>query len=187
MYQVFRNNLGQVDAINNKDGVSLPYDPITKTFDENSYLVMDLRDWEQLHGALDLSDRPIEPQSLELIKQIKQQEIIDLAKLEQNALVADYAPPEQASWDRKIVEAKKFLVSNDLQDAPTLKIEAVVFAEAETEAEALVATKALAGAILAKSEQLYQASAQIAGKRARLWNQIEFAQSMEEVENIVWS
>lgn len=59
MYIVYRNNLGQVDAVNRaSDGASLPYNPQTKEFDELDPMVVELRSWEQENGALDLSDHP---------------------------------------------------------------------------------------------------------------------------------
>ncbi|MGL4623250.1 MAG: hypothetical protein ACRCZS_30080 [Chroococcidiopsis sp.] len=61
MYRIFRNDLGIVDAINLDDGASLPYNPITKSFDESDPLTIALRSWEQEHGELDLSDRESEP------------------------------------------------------------------------------------------------------------------------------
>jgi hypothetical protein len=62
MYKIFHNNLGKPDAINRlSDGASLPFNSATKTFDESHPLTVELRAWEAIHGALDLSDRPPEP------------------------------------------------------------------------------------------------------------------------------
>jgi hypothetical protein len=41
--------------------IPLPFDPIDKSFDESDSLVIDLRQWEKENGALDLSDRELEP------------------------------------------------------------------------------------------------------------------------------
>lgn len=58
MYTIYRNNLGQVDAINiQSTGESLTFDPLTKTLDETDPLTIALRSWEQENGKLDLSDR----------------------------------------------------------------------------------------------------------------------------------
>lgn len=57
-YLVFRNNLGIVDAVNKKEtGQSLPL-----PLDEDDPLTIELRSLEEIHGQLDLSDRPPEPQ-----------------------------------------------------------------------------------------------------------------------------
>lgn len=187
MYRIFRNDLGIVDAISSPTGASLPYNPTTKTFDEEHPLTIALREWETVNGELDLSDALVEFESLEFAKKLKQQEIIEAAKEEQNALVADYAPPEQASWNKKVEQAEAILQSNDLDDAPILAIEAKVFSGAEAIEDVLATTLFLASTILTRSNQLYQASASISGKRARLWNQIESAQSFEEIQQIVWN
>jgi hypothetical protein len=62
MYKIYRNNLGQVDAINTASGESLSFDPVTKTFDETHPLTIALRSWEAENGVLDLSDR--EPEKI---------------------------------------------------------------------------------------------------------------------------
>ena len=57
---------------------------------------------------------------------------------------------------------------------------------AQTEEDIIAASLALAQRILEKSEQLYQVSAQISGRRTKLWNQVEAALTIEEVREIVW-
>lgn len=55
-YTVFRNGLGKVDAVNrDSDGATVPI------WDEADPLTVDLREWEAVNGALDLSDRPPPP------------------------------------------------------------------------------------------------------------------------------
>jgi hypothetical protein len=59
MYKIFYNNLGQVDAINKEEtGESIPL-PLSEN--NQHPLVAELREWEALNRALDLSDRPVEP------------------------------------------------------------------------------------------------------------------------------
>lgn len=60
MYRFFYNNEGKLDAINQEDGASLPYNPQTKTFDESHPLTQKLREWETTNGTIDLKDLPIE-------------------------------------------------------------------------------------------------------------------------------
>lgn len=56
-YQVSRNSLGVVDAINRRsDGATVPY------WDQADLLTIELREWESINGVLDLSDRLVEPQ-----------------------------------------------------------------------------------------------------------------------------
>lgn len=40
---------------------SLPFNPLTKVFDGSHPLTQELRDWEAIHGTLDLSDRAPDP------------------------------------------------------------------------------------------------------------------------------
>lgn len=56
MYQIFRNSLGAVDAVNRmSDGATVPY------LNANDELTIEMRQWELEHGAIDLSDRLVEP------------------------------------------------------------------------------------------------------------------------------
>jgi hypothetical protein len=62
-YEV-RNNLGQVDSVyKSQNGFDIPiaYDAISRTFDEQDKSVIAFREWEKENGALDLSDRELEP------------------------------------------------------------------------------------------------------------------------------
>ena len=62
-YRIFRDNYGVVNAVNRIwDGASLAYNWQTKEFDETDPLTIELRQWEQENGALDLSDFPPDPQ-----------------------------------------------------------------------------------------------------------------------------
>jgi hypothetical protein len=183
-YLVFRNSEGVVDAINKQEtGESLP---LPLEGNEDHPLIVELRSLEAQHGELDVSDRPVEPETLEAAKLAKQKEIIEAAKEAQTALVADYAPAEQASWDKKLAQAEKIIESNDFEDAPILAIEAKVFSGATTADELLTATLFLATKIKSKSEQLYAISAQISGKRTKLWNQLQAAKSFEELHLVTW-
>jgi hypothetical protein len=135
---------------------------------------------------LDLSQTPTPPTTLRDAKLKKQEEIIELAKVAQEELVWGYAPAEQASWDRKLTEAKAIIASNNIEDAPILKVEAIAFSGAQIEEDIFAATLFLAEEIINKSEQLYLASAQIAGRRTKLWNQVEAAGTLLEVQAISW-
>lgn len=187
MYKIFYNDLGVVDAVNSLDGATLPYDTTDKTFDESDPLTIALRSWEQVNGKLDLSDRPVEPQTLDQAKTQKKQEILAIAMQAQEFLVAGFAPPEQASWGRKVAEAKAFLASGKIEDAPMLKVEAIALSGATNDIVILKYTQGLASKILAKSEAMYLDSAIIAGTRTRLLGQIEAASSIEQLNVIVWS
>lgn len=186
-YRIFYNDLGVVDAVNSPDGDSLPFDSLTKTFDETDPLTIALREWEASKGALDLSDRPIEPQSIEQFKASKKQEIVAIAIQKQEELVAGFAPPEQASWTRKVAEAKAFLASGLIEDATMLKVEAIAMSKATGNTAIFQYTQGLAKKILHKSEEMYLNSAAIAGKRTLLVGQIETAKTFEELNLIVWS
>jgi hypothetical protein len=187
MYKIFRNILGHVDAINDIHGASLPYDPITKTFDESNPLTISLRQYEAINGALDLSDHPVAPLTLEQAKIQKKQEIIAIASIKQEELVQGFAPPEQASWSRKVTEARAFLASGEIKDAPMLRTEAIAISGATKEAIILKHTQGLATKILQKSEEMYMDSATIAGKRTNLLGQIEVANTPQEIEKVTWS
>lgn len=185
-YQLFYNDFGKLQAIANNHGYQLKFNSETKAFDETDPLTKQLRSLEAETGkSLDLSDLPY-IDSLSELKTKKQQQLVEWAKHEQEALVADYSPAEQASWDRKVAESQKILVSNNLSDAPIIKTEAIAFSGAQTEVDILAATLNLAQVIVYKSELLYLASAEIAGRRSRLWNQIEAAATIEELFLIVW-
>lgn len=55
-YQVFRNGIGQVDAVNRlPDGATVPI------ADRTDPLTIELRAWETINGALDLSDHLVGP------------------------------------------------------------------------------------------------------------------------------
>lgn len=186
-YKLFYDKSGKLTSIYDEFGRQLVFDPESKTFEESDPLTKTLGLREAEAGQqLDISDRPVEPPDLaEAIAQ-KQAEIIEAAYEAQNELVAGYAPAEQASWDKKLVEAEAILSSTNIEDAPVLKEEAIIFTGAATETDILNATLFLAGEIKTKSQQLYVASAQIAGKRTLLWNQAENAETVEELEQIVW-
>lgn len=186
-YKLFYNDQGILDAINDPLGSSLLFDPATKTFEESDPLTIALRSWEQENGELDLSDRLVDPLTLDQAKAQKKQEIIAIAIAKQEELVAGFAPPEQASWGRKVAEAKAFLASGVIEDAPMLRVEAISMSGATNDTAILQYTQGLANKILAKSEAMYSNSAQIAGTRTRLVTQIEAAQTIEELNVIVWS
>ncbi|NJO97525.1 MAG: hypothetical protein HC775_17570 [Hyellaceae cyanobacterium CSU_1_1] len=76
-YEVIRNSLGKVDqVIRRPDGASLLFDPISKQFDEEDVLTLELREWSAQEGELDLSDRPIEPLTLEQAKAQKNKKLL---------------------------------------------------------------------------------------------------------------
>lgn len=182
MYQVFRNSQGIVDAINRSDGVSIDF-PLQSA----DPLVLELRAWEQENGALDLRSRPVEPESIEQCKASKKQEIVAIASAKQEELVAGFAPPEQASWARKVAEAKAFLASSLIEDAPMLKVEAIAMTGATNNTVIFQYTQGLAKKILSKSEEMYLNSAAISGKRTLLSVQIETAKTIEELNAIAWN
>lgn len=182
MYQVFRNSQGIVDAINRSDGISIDL-PLQST----DSLVLELRAWEAENGALDLSDRPVDPLTLEQAKAQKKQEIVAIAIAKQEELVAGFAPPEQASWGRKVAEAKAFLASGLIEDAPMLKVEAIAMSKATGNTVIFQYTQGLAKKILQKSEEMYLGSAALAGKRTLLVGQIETAKTIEELNAIAWN
>jgi hypothetical protein len=186
-YKIFRNDLGVVDAIATNEGASLLFDPLAKTFDESDRLTIELREWEKENGVLDLSDRPVDPLTLEELKAQKKQELIAIASAKQEELVAGFAPPEQASWSRKVAEAKTFLASGVIEDAPMLKAEAITISGATNNTVILRYTQGLASKILQKSEEMYLGSATIAGMRTKLVGQVEAAKTTEELNAILWS
>lgn len=186
-YKIFRNDLGVVDAIATTQGASLLFDPETKTFDENDVLTIELRSWEAENGKLDLSDRQPDPLTLEQAKEQKKQEIIAIAAAKQEELVAGFAPPEQASWSRKVIEAKALLASGLIIDAPMLRVEAIALSEAKDDKVILKYSKGLAAKILQKSEEMYLNSAAIAGTRTRLLGEAEGAITFEKIAEVNWS
>jgi hypothetical protein len=186
MYQVFRNSLGVVDAINKVGGggESLPL-PLNEY--EDVPLVMELRAWEAENGVLDLSTRPVDPLTLEQAKAQKKQSLIAIAAAKQEELVAGFAPPEQASWARKVAEAKAFLASGLIEDAPMLRVEAIAMTNATNNTVIFQYQYGLAKKILSKSEEMYLSSAAISGKRTLLSVQIETAKTIEELNAIAWN
>lgn len=183
-YIAFRN-LGVVDAINKiSSGQSLPL-PLADN--EDHPWVIELREIEAQYGKLDLSTRPVEPLTLEQAKAQKKQEIIAIASAKQEELVAGFAPPEQASWGRKVAEARAFLASGLIEDAPMLRVEAIAMSKATGDTAIFQYTQGLAKKILQKSEEMYLGSAAISGKRTLLVGQIETAKTIEELNLIVWN
>lgn len=132
-------------------------------------------------------DRRVTGTALEQAKARKQFEIIERAKTEQDNLVADYSPAEQNSWSRKVAEAKLVLSTENLADANLLRTEVTVLSGATEESEILDRTIEFAKIILAKSEELYLASAAISGKRSKLWLMVDSLRSIEEVEAVEWT
>ena len=187
MYKIFYDRNGKVSSVHREsDGAQLAFNPETKIFNETDPLVIELRGWEAENGELDLSDKAKEKPTIADVRENKQQEIIDAAYDAQNELVAGYAPAEQTSWDKKLIEAAAISHSQNLADAPILQAEAEIMSGATTQEDLLNATLFLAGEIQQKSQQLYVASAQIAGKRTLLWNKVEAATTIEEIEAIAW-
>ncbi|NJO97524.1 MAG: hypothetical protein HC775_17575 [Hyellaceae cyanobacterium CSU_1_1] len=101
-------------------------------------------------------------------------------------------------------EAKAFLASEVIQDAPMLRVEArsslagfhpveeteqeaIALSGATNETVILRYTKGLASKILAKSEEMYLNSAAIAGTRSKLVATIEACQNDEELNAIAWN
>jgi hypothetical protein len=143
------NNLGKLDQIIRRpDGASVLFYSATGEFDEANPVTKSFRQWESFNGALDLSDRPVDPLTLEQFKAQKKQEIIAIASAKQEELVAGFAPPEQASWARKVAEAKTFLASGVIEDAPMLKVEAIAISGATNNTVILRYTQGLASDIL---------------------------------------
>jgi hypothetical protein len=186
-FEAIRNELGQVDAIQRfPDGATVPWTRIDEFYDLSDEVYLDFVDWQNEKGKLDLSDRPVDPLTLEQLKAQKKQELIAIASSKQEELVAGFAPPEQASWSRKVAEAKTFLASGVIEDAPMLKAEAIAISGATNNTVILRYTQGLATKILQKSEEMYLGSATIAGKRTKLVGQAEAVKTTQELNAIVW-
>jgi hypothetical protein len=190
MFNKVYNLIGKLDSIYTEvGGINVPirFNPESKTFDEDDPLVITLRAWEAENGALDLSDRPIDPISLDQAKAQKKQEIVSIAAAKQEELVAGFAPPEQASWTEKVGKAKAFLASGKIEDARMLRDEAIAICQSKSDAVILRYTQGLATKVLQKSEQMYSTSAIIAGTRTRLLTAVEAAKTFEELNAIAWN
>jgi hypothetical protein len=190
MFTKTYNSLGQLDSvytIYNGIHVPLSYNSQDKTFDESDHLTIALREWEAENGKLDLSDRPIDPISLDQAKAQKKQEITSIAAAKQEELVKGFAPPEQASWTEKVGKAKAFLASGKIEDAGMLRDEAIAICQSQSDAVVLRYTQGLATKVLQKSEQMYSTSATIAGTRTRLLTAVEAAKTFEELNKIAWN
>lgn len=100
MYKLSYTTQGILDAINREsDGVSLPFYPATKTFDELDPLVVELRQWEASHEVLDLSDREPDPEIIEIVSQV-------LTTENANAIHITYSPtPENSVLTGKKVQS----------------------------------------------------------------------------------
>ena len=178
-YLISRDQLGQAIAINRQsDGASLLFDPDNKTFVEDHFLTKELREWETKNGLLDLSDVPPD---LELTKLIHINQVIEEAKNLTEALVVNYSPAERASWTEKVAQAKAYISSSNLDDAPYLKAE--VAASLDTEDTEIIADEVLtlAQSILANSTQLHLEAAAVVGKRRKAIAAIENATTVSEV------
>jgi hypothetical protein len=131
-FEAIYNEIGQVDQIVSRpSGASLVVDldskEIIRTNEVEEELFNEFLFWQEEHGKLDLSDRLVELQTLEPVKQAKIAEIVAEAAQRQEALVADYSSAERSSWDKKIEEAKTFLADHNLSDVTYLPIEAIDF------------------------------------------------------------
>lgn len=180
-YRINRDNSGRVALVHRIDGVLLPFNTETQTFDESHPLTQELRAWEAIHGKLDLSDAEPEPPTLEAAKAIIYQQIIDETARRQDALISGYSYAEATSWDEKEKEAKALVASNDIDQAPYLKVEAIAATGATTPEQVLAATQALAQRILQKSNYLRTQTALVAGRRAKLRSQVDAMLTVEEV------
>lgn len=184
MYKLFYNDLGKVDSINRQfDGASLPFDSATKTFDESHPLVIELREWEQKNGQLDLRSRVASLPDLASAKLQVQQQIIDLASAKQEALTAGYSDTERDTWDRKEQEAQNYLKLRNLADAKYLKAEAQAMAGTDNASTVAAVTEQLALAVISKADQLRFASAVISGTRARKWQEVEALTDITKILN----
>jgi hypothetical protein len=190
MFKKYYNSLGVLESIYSfEHGINfpLPFNWQNKTFDESDARVIALRQWEKENGDLDLSDRPLDPVTLDQAKAEKKQEITSIAAAKQEELVAGFAPPEQASWSRKVSEAKAFLASGKIEDAPMLKAEAIAISQSKSDAVIYKYSQGLAAKILQKSEEMYISSAGIAGKRTNLLGGVEAAKTFDELNAILWN
>jgi hypothetical protein len=62
-FEAIRNSLGKVDQIVRRpDGATVLFYSATGEFDQTDPVTKSFREWEALNGALDLSDRPVEPE-----------------------------------------------------------------------------------------------------------------------------
>lgn len=163
---------------------SLPFNPTTKTFNPTKQIDFQLLAEAQAlpeWATLDLSDRPSEPPTLEAAKATIYQQIIDETARRQDALISGYSYAEATSWDEKEKEAKALVASNDIDQAPYLRVEAITATGATTPEEILSATQALAQRILQKADHLRTQTALIAGNRGKLRSQVEALATVEEV------
>jgi hypothetical protein len=64
VYKIFRSDRGKVEAIYHQDGRQMLFDPSTQIFVEDHPWTIELRDWEQDNGELDLSDLNLTPVEL---------------------------------------------------------------------------------------------------------------------------
>jgi hypothetical protein len=170
MYIIFRNNLGKVDAVNK----ILTGEMVS--FDDPNLLA-----WLAQNPEFTLDDQPVNPLSLQELKDAKKLEVITEAYLKQQSLVSDFAPPEQATWARKVDECKKLLAGEKLDNLPMIKAESIALADSTDELVVTAYANNLANKIVTKSEQLYIASAQIAGNRARLCATIDSIKDIKEL------
>jgi hypothetical protein len=190
MFEQIYDSLGKLESIyTTENGIQVPlvFDSKTKTFDESDRLTILLREWEKENGALDLSDRSPDPITLEQAKALKKQEIIEIAAIKQEELVAGFAPPEQASWSKKVSDSEAFLASGKIEDAGMILPEAIAICESKDENVIYRYTQGVAKTVLGKSKQMYAATATIAGTRTRLVEQIKAATTFEELNKITWN
>lgn len=170
VYQIYRDNTGAISSVN-----------LVETGESIDYLVNEEFLAYAATEGLDLEVATPTIMDLELFKATKKAEIVSLAYAKQQSLVSDFAPPEQASWGRKVEESKKFIDGEDLDKLLMLKSEASALSGSQDLEVIKPFATSLATKILAKSDLMYAATAAISGERTRKCMAIDKANSVEEV------
>lgn len=124
-----------------------------------------------------------QPQTVEEIKKVKQQEIISYAATLQESLIAGYSPAERDTWDFKERQARNFLETGDIQSAKYLRAEVIAMTNSTDEVIIANVTQQLANKIVTKADELRLASATISGTRARKCAEITALTDIKEVMN----
>lgn len=127
------------------------------------------RDWEAVQAWLAQGNVPQSSNhSIAEVIALKSQENADEATRRLDVYVAGKSAAEMSSWTSKAEDSRRFLASQNIDEAEALAVEAAQTVGTSDPTEIAAATQALAELILTKEAQLKLAAALIIGTRSRI-------------------
>jgi hypothetical protein len=154
-----------------------------KTIEENGEKVIDpdfLINWDQIDDSSDEYNQMFNPDlllsDLEKTKKQKSCEVDYYFELEMSGIKGSYSPSEILSWDRQDIEAKAVEVE---QNASAPLLEAIAVARGVDKSE-------IKDKVLLNSAEFEVLAGALIGKRQKLQDEIQAANSVESVNSITW-